>query len=82
MEKRNAGTVVQVMGPVVDVRFEEGHLPPINNALELKIGSKRLVVEVAQHIGDSTANALRCLLLTVWAVIPKLLIPENRYPYL
>ncbi|MBR3700148.1 MAG: F0F1 ATP synthase subunit beta [Saccharofermentans sp.] len=58
MEKRNAGTVVQVMGPVVDVRFEEGHLPPINNALELKIGSKRLVVEVAQHIGDSTARCI------------------------
>ena len=46
------------MGPVVDVRFEEGHLPPINNALELKIGSKRLVVEVAQHIGDSTARCI------------------------
>lgn len=58
MEKRNAGTVVQVMGPVVDVRFEEGHLPPINNALELRIGSKRLVVEVAQHIGDSTARCI------------------------
>lgn len=58
MEKRNTGTVVQVMGPVVDVRFEEGHLPPINNALELKIGSKRLVVEVAQHIGDSTARCI------------------------
>ena len=58
MEKRNTGTVVQVMGPVVDVRFEEGNLPPINNALELKIGSKRLVVEVAQHIGDSTARCI------------------------
>ena len=58
MEKRNVGTVAQVMGPVVDVRFEEGHLPPINNALELKIGSKRLVVEVAQHIGDSTARCI------------------------
>lgn len=58
MENRNTGTVSQVMGPVVDVRFEEGHLPPINNALELKIGSKRLVVEVAQHIGDSTARCI------------------------
>ena len=58
MDKRNTGTVAQVMGPVVDVRFEEGHLPPINNALELNIGSKRLVVEVAQHIGDSTARCI------------------------
>ena len=58
MDRINIGTVAQVMGPVVDVRFEEGHLPPINNALELKIGSKRLVVEVAQHIGDSTARCI------------------------
>ena len=58
MERKNIGTVAQVMGPVVDVRFAEGHLPPINNALELKIGSKRLVVEVAQHIGDSTARCI------------------------
>ena len=58
MYNRNIGTVAQVMGPVVDVRFEEGHLPPINNALELMIGSKRLVVEVAQHIGDSTARCI------------------------
>ena len=58
MDSKSTGTVAQVMGPVVDVRFEEGHLPPINNALELKIGSKRLVVEVAQHIGDSTARCI------------------------
>ena len=58
MDRVNIGTVAQVMGPVVDVRFAEGHLPPINNALELKIGSKRLVVEVAQHIGDSTARCI------------------------
>ncbi len=52
------GTVVQVMGPVVDVRFEEGHLPAIYNALNMQIGEKTLTVEVAQHIGD---NTVRCI---------------------
>ena len=55
---RNIGMVAQVMGPVVDVRFAEGCLPPINNALEIMIGERRLVVEVAQHIGDSTARCI------------------------
>lgn len=54
----NKGMVAQVMGPVVDVRFAEGCLPPINNALEIMIGDRRLVVEVAQHIGDSTARCI------------------------
>ena len=54
----NKGLVAQVMGPVVDVHFEEGCLPPINNALEMMIGDRKLVVEVAQHIGDSTARCI------------------------
>ncbi len=52
------GSVVQVMGPVVDVQFEEGHLPSIFNALTMKIGERTLTVEVAQHIGD---NIVRCI---------------------
>ena len=44
------------MGPVVDVRFENGELPSINNALEINVGGHTLVVEVAQHIGDNTAR--------------------------
>ena len=54
----NKGLVAQVMGPVVDVHFDEGCLPPINNALEMYIGQKKLTVEVAQHIGDSTARCI------------------------
>ena len=53
MEQKNTGTVSQVMGPVVDVRFKEGELPPILNALTVPIGDKILTVEVAQHIGDN-----------------------------
>ena len=46
------------MGPVVDVRFDEGHLPAIDNALTVPIGDRTLTVEVAQHIGD---NTVRCI---------------------
>ncbi len=53
----NTGKVLQVMGPVVDVRFEGG-LPPIYNALTMPIGDRVLTVEIAQHIGDST---VRCI---------------------
>ena len=52
------GVVTQVMGPVVDVRFEEGFLPPINNALTIPKGDKTLTVEVSQHIGDNTARCI------------------------
>ena len=43
------GKVLQVMGPVVDVRFAENELPDIYNALTVPIGDKQLTVEVAQH---------------------------------
>ncbi len=58
MENKTTGTVSQVMGPVVDVRFEEGALPAIYNALTMPIGERTLTVEVAQHIGD---NVARCI---------------------
>ena len=52
------GTVAQVMGPVVDVRFEEGELPAIFNALHIMASHEIITVEVAQHIGD---NTVRCI---------------------
>ena len=58
MAENNTGIVVQVMGPVVDVRFKEGSLPPIYNALTVPIEDRLLTVEVAQHIGNST---VRCI---------------------
>jgi F-type H+/Na+-transporting ATPase subunit beta len=55
----SAGQVSQIIGPVVDVTFEPGHLPPIYNALEIaREGDGPLVVEVAQHLGE---NAVRCV---------------------
>lgn len=58
MKNPNKGKVSQVMGPVVDVRFDEGCLPAINNALIIPISGKNLTVEVAQHIGDNTARCI------------------------
>ena len=46
------------MGPVVDVRFNEGELPLIHNALTIPVNGKILTVEVAQHIGDNTARCI------------------------
>ncbi len=51
------GTITQIIGPVVDVRFDDG-LPPIQNALEVKHKGGRLVLEVAQHLGQ---NRARCI---------------------
>ena len=55
------GSVSQVMGPVVDVVFEEGSLPAIHNALTMRNGERTLTVEVAQHIGD---NVVRCIAMS------------------
>jgi F-type H+-transporting ATPase subunit beta len=52
------GRVTQVIGAVVDVTFEAGHLPAILNALETELDGKRLVLEVAQHLGE---NAVRTI---------------------
>jgi F-type H+-transporting ATPase subunit beta len=51
------GRITQVIGPVVDVRFED-RLPPILNALETKNQGHRLVLEVAQHLGESTVRTV------------------------
>ncbi len=58
MADTHIGRVVQVMGPVVDARFEEGQLPAIYNALTVPIGERTLTIEVAQHIGDNTARCI------------------------
>ena len=57
MASNTVGRITQVIGPVVDVHFEE-HLPAILNALETKNQGNRLVLEVAQHLGESTVRAV------------------------
>ena len=56
------GTITQVIGAVVDVKFE-GDLPEILTALECKNGDNRLVLEVAQHLGDLQLELLLWMLL-------------------
>ena len=56
----NKGRIVQVMGPVIDVEFENGDLPMIKDALEVMNGNKKCVMEVAQHMGN---NIVRCIML-------------------
>ena len=58
---KNKGTVVQVMGPVLDIRFEEDQLPSLLNAIEVPNGDKTIIAEVAQHIGD---NVVRCIAMS------------------
>ena len=60
-EKKNIGRVTEVKGPVIDVRFEEGALPEILSALEIMVGERKLIAEVAQHVGD---NVVRCIAMS------------------
>ena len=54
------GKIIQVLGPVVDVEFENQELPAIRDALEVQNGDKKCVMEVAQHIGN---HVVRCIML-------------------
>ena len=58
---KNIGTVSQIMGPVLDIRFPEGQLPQLLNAIEVQNGENTVVAEVAQHIGD---NVVRCIAMS------------------
>ena len=59
MAKENIGKITQIIGAVLDIKFSEGELPEINDAINIKTkDGKKLVVEVAQHLGDDT---VRCI---------------------
>ena len=58
---KNKGTVSQIMGPVLDIRFPDGQLPQLLNAIEIPHGDDIVVAEVAQHIGD---NVVRCVAMS------------------
>lgn len=61
MDNKNIGRVVQVTGPVLDIKFDDEHLPNLLNAIEVKNGEKTIVAEVAQHIGD---DVVRCIAMS------------------
>ena len=58
---KNKGTVIQVMGPVLDIRFADDQLPGLLSAIEIPNGEHTIVAEVAQHIGD---NVVRCVAMS------------------
>ncbi len=59
MAENNIGKITQIIGAVLDIKFQEGYLPEINDAIKVKMkDGKTLVVEVAQHLGDDT---VRCI---------------------
>lgn len=59
MAEKNIGKITQIVGAVLDVKFSEGKLPEINEAINIPLkDGKRLVVEVSQHLGDDT---VRCI---------------------
>ena len=57
----NKGTVIQVMGPVLDIRFADDQLPKLLSAILVKNGESTITAEVAQHIGD---NVVRCIAMS------------------
>ena len=55
----NTGKITQIIGAVLDVKFEEGHLPEVNEAINIPLkDGKTLTIEVAQHLGD---DIVRCI---------------------
>ena len=61
MAEQNIGKVVQVVGPVLDIRFDNGHLPALLNAVHVDNGGETVVCEVAQQLGDDT---VRCIAMS------------------
>ena len=55
------GRIVQVSGSVINVEFDEGQMPRINEALTVELNGRTLVMEVAQHIGN---NTVKCIMLS------------------
>ena len=57
----NKGTVIQVQGPVLDIRFADDQLPQLLSAIQIQNGENTIIAEVAQHIGD---NVVRCIAMS------------------
>ena len=55
---KNIGKVIQVIGPVLDIKFENGMLPNLLNAIEIEHNDRKIVCEVANHIGDDVARCI------------------------
>ena len=58
---KNIGKVIQIIGPVLDIKFENGHLPDLLNAIEIEYEGKTVVCEVASQLGD---DVVRCIAMS------------------
>ena len=58
MAEQNVGKIVQVIGAVLDIKFSGGHMPALNNAIEIHNGDKRIVAEVSKHLGDDVVKCI------------------------
>ena len=58
---KNIGKIIQIIGPVLDIKFENGHLPDLLNAIEIDYEGKKVVCEVAQQLGD---DVVRCIAMS------------------
>lgn len=67
MAEQTIGKITQVIGAVLDIKFAEGNLPEINEAIRIERGeNEKLIVEVAQHLGDALSDVLPWDRLTDW----------------
>ena len=61
MAEQNVGKIVQVIGAVLDIKFSGGHMPALNNAIEIHNGDRKIVAEVSKHLGD---DVLKCIAMS------------------
>ena len=82
MTAQNTGTITQVIGAVLDIRFSGGVLPEMNDAvwIEKKDGG-RLTAEVAQHLGDDIVRCIARAQQTDWSAEWRRWPPGDRLPY-
>ena len=58
MAEQNVGKIVQVIGAVLDIKFSGGHMPALNNAIEIHNGDREIVAEVSKHLGDDVVKCI------------------------
>ncbi len=65
---QNIGKVIQIIGPVLDIKFENGHLPNLLNAIEIEFEGRKVVCEVASQLGD---DVVRCVAMSSTDGMPR-----------
>jgi F-type H+-transporting ATPase subunit beta len=58
MAEKNVGKIIQIIGAVLDIKFDGDNMPALNNAIEIDNNGKRIVAEVAQHLGDGVVKCI------------------------